>query len=40
MNGYELAQKIKMIKPDTKILLMSAFDYSDRYFTKAFSDPI
>jgi DNA-binding NtrC family response regulator len=38
MDGCELAQKIKKIKPDVKILLMSAyeFDCSDRCFTKAF----
>jgi DNA-binding NtrC family response regulator len=27
MNGYEFVQQIKKIKPDMKVLLMSAFDY-------------
>jgi two-component SAPR family response regulator len=32
MNGYELAQQIKKIKSDVKILFMSAFEYDDLYF--------
>jgi two-component SAPR family response regulator len=42
MNGCELAQKIQKIKPDVKILLISAyeFDCSDRCFTKAFLNSV
>lgn len=29
MNGFELAANIKAIKPDAKIVLMSAFEVSD-----------
>ena len=36
MNGYELAHQVVKIKPDVKVILMSAFDYSNRY-AKAFS---
>lgn len=37
MNGYEFVEEVKKIKPAVKIFLMSAFQYSDSYFTKAFS---
>ena len=37
MNGYEFAEQVKEIKPVVKIFLMSAFKYSDSYFTKAFT---
>ncbi|HEY7573058.1 MAG TPA: response regulator [Nitrososphaeraceae archaeon] len=37
MNGYEFAEEVKKIKPSVKIFLMSAFEYSDSYFTKAFT---
>lgn len=33
IDGYQLAQQIKKIKPDVKILLTSAFEYDDRYYT-------
>jgi len=29
MNGFELAESIKAIKPDAKVVLMSAFEVSD-----------
>ena len=29
MNGFELAESIKSIKPDAKVMLMSAFEVSD-----------
>jgi two-component system OmpR family response regulator len=35
MNGYELAEQVKKIKPDVKILLMSALEYSNRHFAEA-----
>ena len=37
MNGYEFAEEVKKIKPVVKIFLMIAFEYSDSYFTKAFT---
>jgi len=37
MNGYEFAEELKKIEPAVKIFLMSAFEYSDSYFTKAFT---
>jgi DNA-binding NtrC family response regulator len=38
MNGYELVQQVKKIKPDVKILLMSAFEYnSSKYFASGHS---
>lgn len=29
MNGYEFVKQVRKIKPDVKILLMSAFDFSE-----------
>ena len=29
MNGFEFARAISRVKPDIKILLMTAFDYDD-----------
>jgi two-component SAPR family response regulator len=37
MNGYEFAEEVKKITPSVKIFLMSAFEYSDSYFTMAFT---
>jgi CheY-like chemotaxis protein len=37
MTGYEFERELKKIKPDVKILLISAFEYSDSYFAEAFS---
>jgi DNA-binding NtrC family response regulator len=34
MNGYEFAKKVKGIKPECKIILMSAFEISDIEFPK------
>jgi DNA-binding NtrC family response regulator len=34
MNGYELAKKVKGIKPECKIILMSAFDINNVEFPK------
>ena len=33
MNGFELAAKINMIKPNARIVFMSAFDVSDLEFS-------
>jgi DNA-binding response OmpR family regulator len=33
MSGFELAAKIKAIKPDAKVVLMSAFEVSDLEFS-------
>lgn len=33
MSGFELAAKIKVIKPDAKVVLMSAFEISDFEFS-------
>jgi DNA-binding NtrC family response regulator len=33
MNGFELAVNIKAIKPDAKVVLMSAFEVSDLEFS-------
>jgi DNA-binding NtrC family response regulator len=35
MNGFELAAKIKAIKPDAKIIFMSAFEIGDLEFSLA-----
>lgn len=35
MNGFELAEKVKAIKPDTKIVLMSAFEVTDLEFSRS-----
>jgi DNA-binding NtrC family response regulator len=34
MNGYELVKKVKEIKPECKIILMSAFDINNVEFPK------
>jgi len=34
MNGYEFAKKVKGIKPECKIILMSAFDINNVEFPK------
>jgi two-component system response regulator ChvI len=34
MNGYELVKKIQNIQPETKILLMSAFEINPNEFSK------
>jgi YesN/AraC family two-component response regulator len=33
MNGFELAASVKAIKPDVKIVLMSAFEVTDFEFS-------
>jgi DNA-binding NtrC family response regulator len=33
MDGFELAANVKAIKPDTKIVLMSAFEVTDLEFS-------
>jgi len=33
MSGFELAAKVKAIKPDTKVVLMSAFEVTDLEFS-------
>jgi DNA-binding response OmpR family regulator len=33
MSGFELAAKIKVIKPDAKVVFMSAFEISDLEFS-------
>jgi YesN/AraC family two-component response regulator len=35
MNGFELAASVKAIKPDTKIVLMSAFEVTDFEFSSS-----
>ncbi|HEY7108396.1 MAG TPA: response regulator [Nitrososphaeraceae archaeon] len=37
ISGYELAYRLEKIKPDVKIFLMSAFEYSSRIFEKYLS---
>ena len=34
MNGYELVKKIQKLQPETKVLLMSAFEINARDFSK------
>jgi CheY-like chemotaxis protein len=34
MNGYEFVKKIQNLQPETKVLLMSAFDISPHDFSK------
>lgn len=34
MDGYQLACEIKRIKPEIKVVLLSAFDYDETYFQK------
>jgi response regulator RpfG family c-di-GMP phosphodiesterase len=38
MNGYEFANKVKGIKPECKIILMSAFDINNVEFPKVLPD--
>jgi len=38
MNGYEFAKKVKGIKPQGKIILMSAFEINDMDFSKVLPD--
>jgi DNA-binding NtrC family response regulator len=35
MSGFEFAASVKAIKPDTKIVLMSAFEVADLEFSKS-----
>jgi two-component SAPR family response regulator len=38
MNGYEFAKKVKGIKPECKIILMSAFDINNVEFPNVLPD--
>jgi len=38
MNGYEFVKKVKGIKPQGKIILMSAFEINDMDFSKVLPD--
>jgi response regulator RpfG family c-di-GMP phosphodiesterase len=38
MNGYEFAKKVKGIKPEGKIILMSSFEISDIEFSNVLPD--
>jgi two-component system response regulator ChvI len=34
MNGYELAKRVKTLKPEMKVILMSAFEINREEFSK------
>jgi DNA-binding NtrC family response regulator len=38
MNGYEFIRKVKEIKPEVKVFLMTAFEINDAEFRSVFSD--
>ncbi len=38
LNGYEFAIKVKKIKPEVKIILMSAFEINDMELSKVLPD--
>lgn len=38
MNGYEFVQQVKKLKPNVKIILMSAFEFSDSAFFSEIDD--
>ena len=38
MNGYEFVRKVKGIKPEVKIILMSAFEINDIELSKVLPD--
>jgi CheY-like chemotaxis protein len=35
MNGYELVKRVKTLKPETKVILMSAFEINREEFSKS-----
>ena len=35
MNGYEFVKKVKVMKPEVKIFLMTAFEINDQEFSRA-----
>lgn len=37
MNGYELVKRVKTLQPETKVILMSAFEINHKEFSKVLS---